>query len=244
MHSVRPISLKLGPSMVLLVLAAGWTGCDGWPRYANKPATDADALSPGASASNGVTIEWDEPAIEAEDGIGPGDATTLGLMDGIVHSGEISGLGWDADASVERLSACDNTLAFPPDAPGTYTGDVDWITVEAQETGVLCFSLKTDPSEGGAAAGARLDAVLYDLDECDEPVALYVEDGTSTPIGVDLPLGTVEWAIGIKSGTVASVGIAGFWPDDDELTLSWTAHLALVPGVAEAPSALCPEVEG
>ena len=171
MHSMRPISLKLGPSTVLLVLATGWTGCDGWPRYANKPATDADALSPGAPASNGVTIDWDEPSTESEDGIGPGDAATLGLMDGIVHSGEISGLGWDADASVDRLSACDNTLAFPPDAPGTYTGDVDWVTIEAQETGVLCLSLKTDPPEGVEAASARIDAVLYDLDGCDEPVA-------------------------------------------------------------------------
>ena len=164
-------------------------------------------------------------------------------MDGIVHSGEISGLGWDADASVERLSACDNTLAFPPDAPGTYTGDVDWITVDAQETGVLCFSLKTDPSEGGAAAGARLDAVLYDLDECDEPVPCMWKTAP-------LPRSASTSRSARSSGPSASRPEP--WPLWVLRALArrrradavLDRHLALVPGVAEAPSALCPEVEG
>lgn len=243
MRSARQTSIQLGPSAVLAALLVSAMGCDGWPRYANKPSTDENALPPDAPPSSGIQVTWSAPTLEEENGSEPGEAVELALLEGIVHTGELSGMGWDVDASVKRVSACDNALAFPPDAPGTYTGDVDWVTVEIVETGVLCLSLLTD-AEGSDEIGgsARIDAVLYSLDDCNEPTALFVEDGTSSPIGADLPVGTVEWAIGVEAGTVAAVGIAGFWPDDETLTLPWDAHLSLVPGIAAAPSALCPEV--
>lgn len=235
---------KIRHSAALITLIFGWTGCDGWPRHANKPSTDSNALMPDAPPSDGIRVEWRASSSDVETGEGPGEPENLGLLEGIVRTGELAGLGWDVDATVPRVSACDNALAFPPDAPGTYTGDVDWITLEATETGVLCLSLLAETAEGedAGALDARIDAVLYSLDDCNEPVALYVEDGTSTPIGADLPAGTIQWGIGIEAETVVSVGIAGFWPDDEDLALPWTAHLSLVPGINAAPSALCPEV--
>ena len=244
MLNTRQTSLKIGSTVALVALSFGWAGCDGWPRYAHKPSTESDALSPDAPPNEGVSIEWQDATTEEENGSGPGQAEDLSLFGGMVQSGELSGLGWYVDATVPRVSACENALAFPPDAPGTYTGDVDWITVEPQETGVLCFSLMTGPvaADDDASQDPRVDAVLYALDDCNEPVALYVEDATSNPIGTNLPTGTIEWAIGVEADAVVAVGIGGFWPDDDTLDLPWTAHLSLVPGIDAAPSALCPEI--
>lgn len=241
----RQNSLKSTRIVVMAALSIASAGCDDWPRYANKPSTEADALTPDAPPSDGIRVAWSEPTADEETGDGPGAAEGIGLLEGIIRTGELTGLGWDVDATASRVSECDNALAFPPDAPGTYTGDVDWITVETAETGVLCLSLQTEIPDDTSeeALLARVDAVLYTLDDCNEPVALYVEDGTSNPIGADMPAGSIDWAIGVQAETVVSVGIAGFWPDDETLALPWTAHLSFVPGINAAPSALCPEVD-
>ena len=245
MLKTRQTSLRIGSTTALAALSFCWTGCEGWPRYAHKPSTESDALAPDTPPNEGVNIKWQDATTEEETADGPGAAEELALFEGMVQTGELTGLGWDVDASVPRVSACDNALAFPPDAPGTYTGDVDWITIAPQTTGVLCLSLMTEGVPAGDEGGidTRIDAVLYTLDECNEPVALYVEDGTSNPIGTDLPTGTIQWAIGVDADEAVAVGIAGFWPDDDTLIVPWTAHLSLVPGIAAAPNALCPEID-
>ena len=239
------IPTKVRPIVGLAALVSSASGCDEWPRYAHKPSTEADALSPEAAPSDGVEINWGEAVPEIEPNNAPIEAIELSLLDGHISTGELSGLGWNADAPVTRVSDCENVLAFPPDAPGTYTGDVDWITIQPEDAGVLCLTLNTEPDDeiSTDTDDARLDAVLYTLDDCAEPIALFVQDGTDTPIGSNMPVGTVQWAIGIEADKTVAVGIAGFWPDDDTLSLPWSAHLSLVPGIAAAPGALCPEVD-
>ena len=222
--------------IALSAVALGTLGaCGDWPRYKNKPSTDASALEPDADPAQGITVAWADPSPETEPNDTPGEATEMALLEGIMVDGILTGLGWDPDIEVDRISTCGEGLAFPPDAPGSYTGDVDWIVLDPKDEGVLCMRLTTDEID------ARLDAVLYTLDACGDPTALFVHPEDETPIGSNRQAGASRWAISVERARPLAIGIAGFWPDDDEVDLPWSIQLALVPAVSGSADALCPE---
>lgn len=227
------------PIPLLSTALTGWisialTGCDEWPRHQHKPSIEGDALEAGAPPSNGLSIDWLAVDDETEPNLLPVDGIALDQGEGIRTSGTLEGLGWDSSAIADRVSDCDTTLAFPPAAPGEYTGDVDWITVVPDAESLLCVELRTDHPT------ARLDVALYALGSCNEPVGVFVHPGSTTPIGVDVPASRIRWAIGVEANAAVAVGIAGFFPDDADLNLDWTASLAFVPSVEGAADSLCP----
>ena len=230
LFSPRPIFLVAANAALGLMV-----GCGEWPRYKNKPQTDDEALVPGSPPSDGIAVNWSESDGEAEPNDSPGEAVSLSVGDGVLVTGALDGLGWDPTVSVDRTSDCDTTLAFPPASPGVYTGDIDWIAIDPTEEGVLCFDLESDHD------AARMDAALYLLGECGEPVGVFVYPNTSTPIGVDVAASQTQWAIGVDDTVSVAVGIAGFVPDTPDLVVEWSASLALVPSVAGTSNSLCPE---
>ena len=233
------MELLFTPRRHVVVMATAGTallvGCGEWPRYQHKPAVDDDALMPGAPPSAGIEMEWLEVDGEAEPNDSPGEGVSLSVGDGILVSGTLEGLGWDPTIRVDRASDCDTTLAFPPASPGVYTGDVDWIAIDPTEEGLLCFDLESDHES------ARMDAALYLLGECGEPVGVFVYPNTSTPIGVDVAASHTQWAIGVDHTVAVAIGIAGFFPDNPDLVVNWSASLALVPSIAGTANSLCPE---
>jgi len=214
--------------------ALGTVSCEEWPRHRHKPSIQADALEAGEPPSEGLSIEWLTAAEEDEPNLVPADGIPLAQGEGLRAVGTLEGLGWDSASTADRVSACETTLAFPPAAPGEYTGDVDWIAVTPEEEGVLCMDLITDHPT------ARIDAALYVLGDCNEPVGVFVQPGSTTPIGSDVPASHIRWAIGLDATASVAVGLAGFFPDDAGLQLDWTASLALVPSVDGAADMLCP----
>ena len=210
-------------------------GCEEWPRYKNKTAIDGEALEPGTDPASGVALEWTSSREEDEPNDAPNDGPALSVGDGLLISGSLDGLGWNPDASADRVSECGNSLAFPPSTPGDYTGDVDWITISPSEPAMLCLDLLTEHPE------ARLDAALYTLDECGEAVGVFVHPNTNDPIGTNVAASHVRWAVAVDESVKLAIGLAGFWPDDDALIIDWTAAVSLVPSVAGAADALCPE---
>ena len=212
-------------------------GCAEWPRYQHTSSVNSESLSPNQSPTEGVKIDWtDIPSINEPNNT-PSDPLLIKIGDGFSTEGVLSGLGWSPNEMPDRTSACGETRAFPPAAPGNYTGDVDWFTVETVESGTLCMQLTTDLDS------ARLDAALYILDECNEPVSVFVQPDTETPIGINLLSNQAQWAISVEGGLSLGIGLAGFWPDDDELNTHWSMELSLVPSVAGAGRTLCPEAQ-
>ena len=212
------------------------SGCDEWPRYKNKPSIDAEALEPGTDPASGVTMDWITFREDAEPNNAPTEGSQMNVGDGLVVSGSLEGLGWDPGSPAERLSECGGSLAFPPSTPGDYTGDVDWIAIDPNENGLLCLTMMTEHPT------ARIDVSLYVLDECGEAVGVFVHPNSTEPIGANLPAAHTGWAVAVDDTLSLAIGIAGFWPDDQDLTLEWTAAVSMVPSVAGSADALCPEV--
>jgi hypothetical protein len=212
-------------------------GCAEWPRYKHTSAINHETLSPDQTPREGVKLEWTDIPAPEEPNDTPSDPFPIKIGEGLSSQGVLSGLGWSADEQPNRVSACGETRAFPPAAPGNYTGDVDWFTIKTEQPGTLCLQLNTDLE----LDVARLDAALYVLDECNEPVSVFVHPETEIPIGTNLPSNQAQWTISVDGGLSLGIGLAGFWPDDDELETEWTMRLAFVPSVAGAGSSLCPE---
>ena len=213
----------------------GTTACDEWPRYQHKTAIDSDALSPEQSPQDGLNIKWTEYETNDQDDDRPSDPLPLKVGEGIIATGSLSGLGWSPDEMPDRLSECGETRAFPPAAPGNYIGDVDWLTVTTTENGTLCMKMGTD------IENARLDVPLYVLDECDEPISVFVHPDSETPIGLNVDSSKAQWAIPVTANTTLGVALAGFFPDDNELEAAWWLNLSLTPSVEGAGASLCPE---
>jgi len=210
-------------------------GCAEWPRYQHKTTINSDSLSPNQSPQDALSIEWADIENSEESNNDPGDPLPIGIGHGIYTHGVLSGLGWSPDEVPDRQSTCGETRAFPPAAPGNYVGDIDWVSVEPQQNGTLCLTLTTDLET------ARLDVPLYVLDDCNEPVLVFVYPDTETPIGLDVPSSRAQWAISVSANTALGIGLAGFFPDDDELTANWEMNLSLAPSVGGAGNTLCPE---
>ena len=217
------------------VLCSVAVSCAEWPRYKHTSSIDHDALSPDQSPEDGIPVNWTEIAESDEPNDRPADPIPLSIGDGITAQGILSGLGWAADEAPDRNAECGGTLAFPPAVPGNYTGDIDWVSMQTEDTGTLCLHIETDIDT------ARLDVALYALDDCYEPVSVFVYNGTENPIGIDVPSSGSSWSISVGKDLTLGVGLAGFWPDDANIEANWSMELALVPSVAGAGSNLCPE---
>ena len=223
-------------SLIATSLCSG-SACDEWPRYRHETSVNSGALSPEQPPQDGLSIEWTELEITEENNNAPGNAVPLTVGDGILARGTLAGLGWSPDEIPDRLSDCGETRAFPPAAPGNYIGDVDWLTLVPSESGTLCMKMGTDTET------ARLDIPLYVLDECEEPISVFVHPDTERPIGLNVASSGAQWAIPVAADTVLGVGMAGFFPDDDQAEVAWWLNLSLAPSVEGAGDSLCPEEE-
>ena len=212
------------------------TGCADWPRYKNKPSTNSAALDPGQAPADGLTVTWSDATTEVEPNDEPGPGATIGVGQGWNVEGTLTGLGWDSNVTVDRASECGEARAFPPAAPGDYTGDVDWVALNPTAPGILCLDLMSEHET------ARLDVALYVLDDCNEPIGVFVHPDSDTPVGADVAAAHIRWAIPVNDTVELAVGIAGFWPDSPDLALDWDLALALVPSFEGAADSLCPDV--
>ena len=88
---------------------------------------------------------------------------------------------------------------------------------------------------------ARLDVPLYLIDECGEPVSVFVHPDSETPIGLNVDSNSAQWAIPVAANTTLGIGLAGFFPDDDDLEAAWWLNVSLIPSVEGAGDSLCPE---
>ncbi len=211
-------------------------GCADWPRYQQETSVNNTALAPDQQPRDGISIDWFEIETNEEINDTLDDPRSLQMGEGFIIEGTLSGLGWSPDEDPDRISECGETRAFPPASPGNYTGDVDWFGVVPGDSSTLCMNLTTDVDS------ARLDVPLYLLDDCNEPTSVFVQNDTETPIGTDVNSAQIQWAIPVTADAPLAIGLAGFYPDDNELSVDWVMHLALVPSVENAGSALCPEV--
>ena len=209
--------------------------CADWPRYKNKPSTNAAALDPGQAPSDGLSVTWSDTMTEEEPNNEPPAGNPIEVGEGWNIEGTLNGLGWDSNVTVNRASECGEARAFPPAAPGNYTGDVDWLSLNPSEPGILCMDLLSEHET------ARLDVALYVLDDCGEPTGVFVYPGTDSPVGTDVAAAHTRWAIPVDDSASLAVGVAGFWPDSPELELDWDMTLALVPSFEGASDSLCPD---
>jgi len=209
--------------------------CADWPRYQNKPSTNSAALAPDQMPADGLTVAWSETMTEEEPNNEPPAGTPIEVGEGWRLEGALSGLGWDSNVTADRSSECGQARAFPPAAPGDYTGDVDWIALNPTAPGILCLDLMSEHET------ARLDVALYVLDDCNEPIGVFVHPGSDTPVGTDVAAAQIRWSIPVDDTVNLAVGIAGFWPDSPDLELEWDLTLALIPSFEGSSDSLCPD---
>ena len=158
------IALFIGPAI----------GCDEWPRYQHQPTINGSALGPAEAPNDAISIDWADLTLSEEVNNTPNDPVSLEVGEGLILEGNLEGMGWSADENPDRLSDCGETRAFPPASPGDYIGDIDWISITPAQNAILCLDLKTDMDS------ARLDAPLYVLDDCSEPISVFVEADTES----------------------------------------------------------------
>lgn len=208
------------PTTIPLLLLSG-LGCGQWPVHANLPTHDGAAISTSAEPSTGIQIDWQLESEETDSSEVPGPATSLNLGDGIQQAGTLDGSGWDPRASPEQWSDCGDPLAFPPDSPGSYTADVDWVTVLIEDDATLCTAVTLDDRS------VSFDLTTYVIDDCGAPVEVFVdEDG---PIGVARTGGRWSSQIIVAAGTQVGVALGAYHPDDPELRTDYKITVALVP---------------
>jgi len=229
------ILTELRSPWVVGSLAIVAVGCADWPRYKNKSSTNSAALEPGQTPADGLDVTWSDTLPEEEPNDVPPTGTPIEVGQGWILEGTLTGLGWDSNLTVDRASECGEARAFPPAAPGDYTGDVDWIALNPTAPGILCLDLMSEHET------ARLDVALYVLDDCNEPIGVFVYPGSDTPVGTDVTAAHTRWAIPVDDTVNLAVGIAGFWPDSPDLNLDWDLTLALVPSFEGASDSLCPD---
>lgn len=205
-------------------------GCGNWPRHAHLPSGESKAISTQESPSTGLEIDWIEAEEAVEPNDSPGDVTRLALSEGIVVTGELLGTGWDPGLQPERLSDCGEPLAFPPDGPGNYTGDVDWITVDSADAATLCAAVTLDNQD------ISFDLTMYVLDACDQPVEIFIDD--DGPIGIERTGGQWDSQVIIPQGTRVGIALSSYWPDDPDLVTPWTISVAMAAPVSGVD--ICP----
>jgi hypothetical protein len=219
------------PTHIPLLLLSG-LGCGQWPLHANLPTHDGGFISTRADPSSGIQIDWQLKREGPESSDVPGPPTSLSLGDGIQQTGTLDGSGWDLGISPAQWSDCGDPLAFPPDSPGGYTADVDWVTILTEDDVTLCTSVSLSDRS------VSFDLTTYVLDGCGSPVEIFVDqDG---PIGVARTGGRWSSQVIVPAGTQVGIALGAYHPDDPELRTDYTISVALVPPRTDLR--LCPVV--
>lgn len=233
-----PDSQHVSPLLALLPLFAA---CAEWPRYANLPEAPQDALAPGEEPE---LVTWTAGAREADPGNdSPPEVVSLEMGVGLLYYGSLQGLGWDSTQTPSHEVLCGESSAtseYPPISTGAYTGDVDWVSVSPDTTGVLCAAIEISwPDDLSDVAG--YDLLLYELDSCLNPLQTF-DNAQGQAIGLGLRTSEAGWEADVVEGAALGVMLAGYVPGVTlELTPSWRVGLSLVPTPEEGGLG-CPDL--
>jgi hypothetical protein len=218
------------PSLHIVGLSIGLAACQDWPLYSNLPNHKSDAIRASDDPADGWEVDWTSLRHETEPNDMPGTPIELSIGQGLTQDGALSGSGWDLGIEAEASSSCGAPLAFPPDSPGGYTEDVDWLAIQTEEASTLCASVKLGSSE------VSFDLTMYSLDDCGEPVEIFVIDGA--PVGIERTGGQWSGQVTVRAGEQVGIALGSYNPNDPDLEIAWTIALSLVPPTAS--EVLCP----
>ena len=205
------MTMSVTPRNLILTLAFLSAGCSGWPRHSHMPSGESDAISTDDDPAKAIQIDWIESSEESEPNNQPGRPMAMALGEGM----EIEGV----------------PLAFPPDSPGDYSSDVDWVVVETLDAATLCASVKIEDKD------LSFDLTLYVLDDCGEPTEIFVRDGE--PIGVERTGGRWSGAVTVPANIQVGIALASYSPNNADAEVPWQMVTALVPPLTNID--LCPE---
>lgn len=233
-------STRASPLLFLALLSA----CAEWPRYSHLPQDDIEGYPPGTDPADAVQVEWAEPEHETDAGDDtPPALVSLALSAGRIYYGSLDGSGWDSNIEPDHTITCGEdigTSEFPPVEQGTYTGDVDWVSVSPEADGVLCTTLELTLDDS-LPEGFAYDMLLYDLDACNNPVTLHRNDD-GRALGESLYADEEGWSEDTTAGSALAIMLAGFIPGDLVTEqLAWRLGVALVPA-APSGETLCPSL--
>ncbi len=241
-----------------LPLAGSLAACGEWPRHEHPPDT-TEAVSVDAQPRDVLAAEvtWGEPDWEVEPNDVPTWGDLLSVNTGWQIHGALDGWGWNAAAEPDRdpMAPCVYPVDFPPseataDGDGDYAGDVDWISLRVPEIDedpalrpTLCASVRLELSQ--EVSDPIFDMLLYDLDECLQPVTAWHEPGTqgggdaASILGYAQRGAEAEWAVQVPQGAWLGIPLAGFHPPGvPDLLATWQLSLSLV--TPDDDPLLCP----
>lgn len=238
---MRRIPSHTLPVSALVLLA----GCGSWPLYAHIPREEGGLTPVGEDASDTVEVHWTDLGAEAEpDNDSPPPPQPLSIGEGLLLTGALDTVGWDPTVETDRELLCSGeTLAteFPPVEKGTYTGDLDWLSLYLLEDGLLCATLSIDLSTDQDNV-IRYDLLLYTLSACEDPLTVVLDDD-GVALGEAAYASTAAWSTPAISGDRLSVLLAGYVPGETlPISLPWRLGLSVVALPAEGGSALCPSL--
>ena len=225
------MTMSVTPRKLILALTFLSAGCSGWPRHAHMPSSESDAISTDDDPAKAIQIDWIESSEESEPNNQPGRPMAMALGEGMEIEGVLMGLGWTVGAVPDQWSECGDPLAFPPDSPGDYSSDVDWVVVETLDAATLCASVKIEDKD------LSFDLTLYVLDDCGEPTEIFVRDGG--PIGVGRTGGRWSGAVTVPANIQVGIALASYSPNNADAEVPWQLVTALVPPLTNID--LCPE---
>lgn len=227
-------------------------GCAQWPTWRHLDPQSEDAASASTPPGDALwqQTSWTGPVDEAPNNEFPTEASPLLPGSGWIREGALQGWGWDPSAAADKdpPAGCVGDSDFPPTRSGDYEGDLDWFGVAPSEPGTLCAAVRLAPPDDVEAI--RYDLLLYQLDECRTPVAVWRDPVLATdsnPDGVlGFTLGALDdgWGVPIDGGGEWGIVLAGVWPNDEQvgsiLTVPWTLSVALVATGNPDEAGLCP----
>ena len=194
----------------------------------------------GTPAGEAIDFDWELLGGETEaTNDSPPSTWGLSVDAGVVLYGTLDSFGWDNTATPDRTAECQGALVdteYPPLPDGAYSGDVDWFSIEVAEAGVLCVSAELESAEDFS-----FDLLLYSLDECDQPVALY-KDGEDA-LGFGLAGTSAAYDTPLEAGARVGVLLAGYIPAGTvEEQIAWRLGLGLIRRPDEGGNGICPTV--
>jgi len=207
-------------------------GCGDWPRHANLPSENSNAIPTEGNPAEAIEIDWTELGEEYEPNDAPGEPVSLAIGDGVSMNGTLSGIGWDPSAPKTPPSDCGESVAFPPSLSGNYLGDVDWLAIVTDEAATLCATVHLEDDD------VSFDLTMYVLDECGEPVEIFIDD--ERPIGVERTGGRWSGSVVVPKNSRVGLALGSYWPDDLQAEIPWDLSVSLVPPLTDI--LLCPDI--
>jgi hypothetical protein len=244
-------------SLFAVMLLVGAAGCSAWPRASNLPGA-VDAVPGDTPPGSLFSVAPWTPVDENESNDDPTQVQgelSLELGTGYLATGTLDGFGWYHLAEPRELTdeACPSVVGDrSPGADGEagdYVGDVDTTVVTVGDVGdgaQLCARVEFSPSSVQAANFENdlfgWDLLLFPLhDGCKVPED-PVMDGDAI-LGADDGGPADGWgAADIQPGSYA-VQLAGFFPNEEHVSVDYTLALSLVhPTVDLDGNLLCPDM--